>query len=87
MEDGGTDLELSLEEVTIDMLVQPIHGEGVKVKEAEEGIEMKGILEKEDSEEMLIIITKGMATLDEVKVKEDPEDLERDKEMEAVEGM
>ena len=76
-EDGGIDLKLSLEDVVIDMLVQ----------EVEEGIKMKGILEDEVLEEVLIIIIKDKVGLDKVKVKEDPEGLERDKEMEAVKGM
>ena len=76
------DQEHTLEEEIIDMAERVTFVEdGKTVKEAEEGIKMKVVLEKVDSEEMEIEDKVG---LEEPKVKEDPEGLVGDEQVEVM---
>ena len=67
-EDGVTDQELSLGEDTVEMVVQVTFE--IKLKEAEESIKTVVDLEKEDLQEMKIILTEAKMGLEEAKVKE-----------------
>ena len=71
------DQELTLVEEIILTFVE----DGKTVNPAEEGIKMKVVLEKVDSEEME---TEGKVGLEEFKVKEDPEGLVGDEEVEVM---